>query len=93
MIKSFKCKETKKIFLGNSSKKFPHDIQKRALNKLRMIDLSNDIKDLLIPPSNKLESLSGNRKGEYSIRINQQWRICFIWKDKNAEEVEIIDYH
>ncbi len=78
MIKSFKCKETEKIFLGNKSKKFQHDIQKRALNKLRMIDLSNDIKDLLIPPSNKLESLSGNRKGQHSIRINQQWRQLFL---------------
>lgn len=93
MIKSFKCKETEKIFHQSSSRKIPVDIQNRALNKLRMIDLSNDIKDLLVPPSNKLESLTGNRTGQHSIRINQQWRVCFVWNNKNAYNVEIIDYH
>lgn len=93
MIKNFKCKETEKIFNGNFSKKLPQEIQRRALIKLHSIDVAEDVKDLLIPPSNKLEQLSGNRKGQYSIRINDQYRICFIWHDNNALDVEIVDYH
>ena len=93
MIKTFKCKETEKIYNGKFSKKLPHDIQVRALIKLHSLDISEDIKDLLIPPSNKLEQLSGNRKGQYSIRINDQYRICFSWIENNAYDVEIIDYH
>lgn len=93
MIKNFKCKETEKIFNGKFSKKLPNEIQRRALIKLHSIDVAEDIKDLLIPPSNKLEQLSGDRKGQYSIRINDQYRICFIWHDNNALDVEIVDYH
>ncbi len=93
MIKNFKCKETEKIFNGKFSKKLPQEIQRRALIKLHSIDVAEDVKDLLIPPSNKLEQLSGNRKGQYSIRINDQYRICFIWHDNNALDVEIVDYH
>ena len=93
MIQSFRCKETAKIFGGQYSKKFPHDIQQRALNKLRLIATVTLLETLRVPPSNHLEALSGNRKGQHSIRINQQWRICFIWKDGNAHELEIIDYH
>lgn len=93
MIKNFKCKETEKIFNGKFSKKLPQEIQRRALIKLHSIDVAEDVKDLLIPPSNKLELLSGNRKGQYSIRINDQYRICFIWHDNNALDVEIVDYH
>ena len=93
MIKNFKCKETEKIFNGKFSKKLPQEIQRRALIKLYSIDVAEDVKDLLIPPSNKLELLSGNRKGQYSIRINDQYRICFIWHDNNALDVEIVDYH
>ena len=93
MIKTFKCKETEKIFNGKFSKKLPHHIQARALIKLHSLDIAEDIKDLLIPPSNKLEQLSGDRKGQYSIRINDQYRVCFSWVDNNAYDVEIVDYH
>lgn len=93
MIKTFKCKETEKIFNGKFSKKLPHDIQGRALIKLHSLDIAEDIKDLLIPPSNKLEQLSGDRKGQYSIRINDQYRVCFSWVENNAYDVEIVDYH
>ena len=93
MIKTFKCKETEKIFNGKFSKKLPHDVQGRALIKLHSLDIAEDIKDLLIPPSNKLEQLSGDRKGQYSIRINDQYRVCFSWVDNNAYDVEIVDYH
>ncbi len=93
MIKSFKCKETEKIFRAEISKKLPADIQKRALLKLRSINIAAELIDLSMPPANKLESLKGNRKGQYSIRVNQQWRICFKWIDNDAYEVEIIDYH
>ena len=93
MIKTFKCKETEKIFNGKFSKKLPHDIQGRALIKLHSLDIAEDIKDLLIPPSNKLEQLSGDRKGQYSIRINDQYRVCFSWVENNGYDVEIVDYH
>ena len=93
MIKTFKCKETEKIFNGKFSKKLPHDIQGRALIKLHSLDIAEDIKDLLIPPSNKLEQLPGDRKGQYSIRINDQYCVCFSWVDNNAYDVEIVDYH
>ena len=93
MIKTFKCKETEKIFNGKFSKKLPHDIQRRALIKLHSLDVAEDIKDLLIPPSNNLELLTGDRKGQHSIRIKDQFRICFQWIENNAFDVEIIDYH
>jgi len=93
MIKSFKCKETEKIFYREYSKKLPHNIQKAAFRKLRMIDRSKTLNDLKVPPANRLEMLSGKRKGQYSIRINDQWRICFKWIDNNTLEVEITDYH
>lgn len=92
MIKSFKCKETEKIWNEKFSKKLPHDIQKRALQKLRMLDASSVLDDLKIPPSNNLETLSENRQGQYSIRINDQFRICFRWLDNHSFDVEIIDY-
>ncbi|MBW1784145.1 MAG: type II toxin-antitoxin system RelE/ParE family toxin [Deltaproteobacteria bacterium] len=93
MIRSFKCKETKKIFNRIFSKKFPNDFQRMALRKLRMLNRATIINDLRVPPSNHLERLKGNRKGQYSIRINEQWRICFEWKDGDAFDVEIVDYH
>ncbi|MBC8468604.1 MAG: type II toxin-antitoxin system RelE/ParE family toxin [Planctomycetes bacterium] len=93
MIKTFKCKETEKIFGREYSRKLPRDIQKTAFWKLRMIDKSKTISDLKIPPVNRLEKLYGQRKGQYSIRINEQWRVCFKWVDNNAFGVEIIDYH
>jgi len=93
MIQSFRCKETAKIFHGLISRKFPSDIQTRAFNKLAAIHASFSLDDLKSPPSNHLEQLKGNRIGQYSIRINDKYRICFKWKGSNADEVEIIDYH
>lgn len=93
MIKSFKCKETEKIWNENFSKKLPNDIQKRALQKLRMINIAEVLEDLKIPPNNHLEILKGDRQGQYSIRINDQFRICFRWLDNQAFDVEIVDYH
>ncbi len=93
MSKMFKCKETEKIFRREYSRKLPRNIQRAAFRKLRMIDRSVTLADLKIPPANMLEKLSGERKGQYSIRINDQWRICFSWVDNNALRVEVVDYH
>ena len=93
MIKSFKNKETEKIYSREVSLKLPRDIQQVALRKLRMINNSKNINDLRIPPANRLEKLGGNREGQHSIRINDQWRICFVWRDGDAHDVEITDYH
>lgn len=93
MIKSFKCRETQKIWNLQKSRKFPADLQDRALRKLSLLDVATTVDDLREPPSNHLENLKGNRKGQMSIRINKQWRICFVWKDGDASNVEIVDYH
>ena len=93
MIRSFKCKESEKIFQGQISRKFPADIQTRSFNKLAAIHVSNTLEDLKSPPSNHLEPLKGDRSGQYSIRINDRYRICFKWEDGIADEVEITDYH
>jgi proteic killer suppression protein len=93
MLRSFGSKETEKIWNGVRSSKLPAEIQNIARRKLRMINNSTDIKDLRIPPSNRLEKLSGKRKDFHSIRINDQWRIIFIWEAGQALEVEIVDYH
>ncbi|MFT7030898.1 MAG: proteic killer suppression protein [Marinoscillum sp.] len=93
MILSFGSKETEKVWLGERVTKWPLEIQTMGRRKLRMLSNSQNISDLRIPPSNRLEKLSGNLKDFYSIRINNQWRIIFIWEDGNATEVEIIDYH
>jgi proteic killer suppression protein len=93
MIKSFACEETEKIWLGESSRRLPQDIQRIARRKLRMIDAAVEISDLLVPPGNRLEKLKGDREGQYSIRINDQWRVCFRWEEGNAYDVEIVDYH
>lgn len=93
MIASFKCKETRKIWNRQFSKKFPPEIQARVRRKFIAINISESVADLKIPPSNCLEALKDDRKGQYSIRINNQWRICFEWKDGNAYHVEIVDYH
>ena len=92
MIKNFRCKETEKIFVRQFSRKLPTNIQRIAFRKLRMLNRSSTIQDLRVPPSNHLEALSGKRKGEHSIRINRQWRICFNWQDNSAHNVEIVDY-
>jgi len=93
MIKSFQCKETKKIFKRQYSHKFASSIQKTAMRKLWMLDAAISLCDLKIPPSNCLEKLRGKRKGQYSIRINKQWRVCFKWQSGNARSVKIVDYH
>jgi proteic killer suppression protein len=93
MIKSFKCKEPEGIFQGRFSKKLPHEIQRIAERKLIMLHRSAVINDLRVPPANRLEILSGKRKGQHSIRINDQWRICFKWSDDGVYDVEIVDYH
>ena len=93
MIKSFKCKETQKVFQRSFSRKLPQTIQKTAYRKLALLHSARELKDLLLPPANCLEPLYGDRQGQHSIRINEQWRICFIWQDGDAYEVEIVDYH
>ena len=93
MIESFASKETEKIFRGLVSGKFPRDIQRTARRKLLYLNDAEDIQDLRAPHGNRLEKLSGDREGQYSIRINDQWRICFKWIEDLAKDVEIVDYH
>ena len=93
MIKSFKCKETEKIFHRERSRKLPFLIQKTAMRKLWLLNASTSLQDLRVPPSNHLETLSGRRNGQHSIRINNQWRVCFNWHQADAYNVEIVDYH
>jgi toxin HigB-1 len=90
---SFKCRETEKLYHRETSGKFPASIQKAALRKLWIIDAGESLEDLRSPPGNRLERLYGDRQGKYSIRINNQFRICFIWREINAHDVEIVDYH
>jgi proteic killer suppression protein len=93
MIGSFADEEARKVHSGVPSKKLPRDIQRVARRKLIYLDDAENLRDLFVPPGNKLEKLKGDRKGQYSIRINDQWRICFRWKNNRAENVEIDDYH
>ena len=93
MIKTFRDKETEKIFNRHFSKKFPADLQHQARRKLIMLDAAPELNALRIPPGNRLEVLKGNRRGQHSIRINDQWRVCFNWKKGDAYHVEITDYH
>lgn len=93
MIRSFKSEETEKIFNRQRSRKLPQDIQQVALRKLRMLNRAVTLDDLRIPPANRLEKLRGDREGQWSIRLNDQWRICFAWRDGEADDVEIVDYH
>ena len=93
MIQSFKCRETAKIFDCGFSRKFPGSILKSAIIRLAMLNRSGKLDDLNVPPSNRLEKLSGDRDGQYSIRINDKYRICFNWEISNAYNVEITDYH
>lgn len=93
MIKSFNCKETQKIFERTFAKKLPQDIQTKARQKLVLIDAAVELVDLRIPPGNRLEELKDDRKGQHSILINNQLRICFVWKGNDAYDVEIVDYH
>ncbi|HIG57606.1 MAG TPA: type II toxin-antitoxin system RelE/ParE family toxin [Candidatus Latescibacteria bacterium] len=92
MIRSFKDRDAENLFSRQRSRKIPANIQQVALRKLRMLNRSTTLKDLTIPPANRLEKLKGDRKGQYSIRINEQWRICFTWKNGDVYDVEIVDY-
>jgi proteic killer suppression protein len=93
MIKSFKNKETERVYSREGSDKLPRDIQQVSLRKLRMLNNAKNLNDLRIPPANRLEKLRGDREGQHSIRINDQWRICFTWQEGDAFDVEITDYH
>jgi toxin HigB-1 len=93
VIESFASDGTRSIYLGKISTKLPKDIQRTARRKLIYLDDADNLQDLLAPPGNRLEKLKGNRSGQYSIRINDQWRICFEWVDNKARNVEIVDYH
>ncbi len=92
MIKSFRCRDTQKLFARQPVRRFKA-IESVARRKLEMLDAAARIEDLRVPPGNRLEALSGDRKGQHSIRVNDQWRVCFVWRDGNAEDVEIVDYH
>jgi proteic killer suppression protein len=93
LIRNFKDKEAQKIFERRRSRRLPSNIQQVALRKLRMLNRAETLQDLRVPPANRLERLSGDRAGQYSIRINDQWRICFGWQEGEALDVEIVDYH
>ncbi len=93
MIISFKCKETEKIWNGKVSRKFSSDIQQKALRALRKLNEAREVNDLQQPPSNHLKRLEGTRKGQWRIRVNRQWRICFYWENNEAYDVELVDYH
>jgi proteic killer suppression protein len=93
VIKSFAAKETEKIWRGERSRRLPPDIQNLARRKLRMLNNAQNLEDLRIPPVNRLEALKGRQSGQHSIRVNDQWRICFVWDSGNAIHVEIVDYH
>ena len=93
MIVSFRDVEAAMIWAGRRSRRLPTDIQDAALRKLRLLHIAKRLDDLRVPPGNRLEALKDERRGQHSIRINDQWRICFIWKDNHARQVEIVDYH
>ena len=93
MILSFADRETETVWRGIRSRRFPPDLQDAALRKLRLLDAASRLDDLKVPPGNRLEALKGDRKGQHSIRINNQWRICIHWIEGGAEDVEIVDYH
>ena len=92
-IKSFKDRETEKVFGTQFSKRFPPDIQRRAVKRMKALNAARELGDLAALPGNHLEALKGGRKGQHSIRINDQWRVCFVWKPGEAHDVEITDYH
>ncbi len=93
MIQRFRGKDTEQLFLGHFSRKLPHDLQRLARRKLLQLDAATVLETLRVPPGNRLEALKGDRKGQHSIRINDQWRICFTWRNGHAYDVEIVDYH
>jgi proteic killer suppression protein len=93
VIVNFVCGETERVFRAELSRRFPPDIQRRARRKLLLLHAATQLQQLTVPPGNHLEALKGDRKGQHSIRVNEQWRICFIWRSGNACDVEIVDYH
>jgi toxin HigB-1 len=93
MIVGFRDPETATIWSGRRSRRLPNDVQAQALRKLRLLNNARRLSDLRVPPGNRLEALKGARAGQHSIRVNDQWRICFVWKDNHAHQVEIVDYH
>lgn len=93
MIVTFACAETECIFRGERSRRLPPDIQNTARRKLEYLHRARRLDDLRMPPGNRLEALAGSRKGQHSVRVNDQWRICFVWHDGNVGRVEIVDYH
>lgn len=93
MIKSFADKESRKLFEGKRSKALPEQLRRNATKKLTQLHLAEELPDLAVPPGNRLEALGGDRRGQHSIRINDQYRVCFVWEDGEAREVEIVDYH
>lgn len=93
MIRSFKSRWAEEIWHGDPVRRLSWDLQRVARRKLRMLNNAQSLNDLRVPPGNRLEALKGNREGQHSIRINDQWRICFEWRDSHAHEVEIVDYH
>jgi proteic killer suppression protein len=93
VIRSFRNRDTERLFDRRPTKRLGPDVQRIALRKLRMLDAAASVEDLRVPPGNRLERLKGDRAGQYSIRINDQWRICFRWSDGDAHDVEIVDYH
>jgi proteic killer suppression protein len=93
MIRSFADREAEALFSGRLARRLPRDIQRAAQRKLRQLHEAEELRDLAAPPGNRLEALRGSRAGQHSIRINDQWRLCFVWKDGGAERVEIVDYH
>jgi proteic killer suppression protein len=93
MIRSFKCEETEKIFHGQFSRKLPQNIHRVAARKLEQLNAATVLDTLRVPPGNRLEALTHDRQGQHSIRVNDQWRVCFVWRDGDAYDVEIVDYH
>jgi proteic killer suppression protein len=93
VIRSYRDNRTRALRQGDAPKGLPRDVVKRAVTKLFMLDTVTRLEDLRVPPGNRLEALSGDRAGQHSIRVNDQWRLCFVWRDGEAHEVEIVDYH
>lgn len=93
MIRSFRSREAEEIWHGRAVRRLSSDVQRVARRKLRMLNSAQNLSDLRVPPGNHLEALRGDRAGEHSIRVNDQWRICFVWRDGDAHRVEIVDYH
>ena len=93
MLQSFACADAEWVFRAELSRRFPPDVQRRARRKLLILHAATELRQMSVPPGNRLEALKGDRKGQHSIRVNDQWRICFRWREGNAYDVEIVDYH